>query len=54
MNKFKFIQIAAILIPPLFQYPGVAESINSDINNLISLSKVWNILPQGTYMYIYM
>ena len=29
------------------QYPGVAKSINSDINNLLSILKVWQILPKG-------
>uniref|UniRef100_A0A0B7AD36 ABC1 atypical kinase-like domain-containing protein n=1 Tax=Arion vulgaris TaxID=1028688 RepID=A0A0B7AD36_9EUPU len=32
------------------QYPGVAESINSDINNLMAVLKVWNILPEGLYV----
>lgn len=30
-----------------FQYPGVAQSIESDINNLMSVLSVWNILPEG-------
>jgi len=29
------------------QYPGVARSINSDINNLLSILKVWQVLPKG-------
>ena len=29
------------------QYPGVAEGIDSDINNLVAIMKVWNILPPG-------
>lgn len=29
------------------QYPGVAKSIDSDINNLLSILKVWQILPKG-------
>ena len=29
------------------QYPGVADSINSDIDNLLSVMKVWKILPDG-------
>lgn len=32
------------------QYPGVAKSINSDINNLLSILKVWQILPKGQYL----
>lgn len=32
------------------QYPGVAQSIDSDINNLMSVLKVWNILPPGMYV----
>ncbi|XP_067943691.1 atypical kinase COQ8B, mitochondrial-like isoform X2 [Watersipora subatra] len=31
------------------QYPGVAKSINSDINNLLSVLKVWQVLPKGLY-----
>ena len=30
-----------------FQYPGVAKSIDSDINNLMSVLKFWDILPKG-------
>lgn len=32
------------------QYPGVAQSIDSDINNLMSVMNIWNILPQGMYV----
>ncbi|KAL5009087.1 hypothetical protein ScPMuIL_014668 [Solemya velum] len=32
------------------QYPGVAKSIDSDINNLMSILKVWQILPKGLYI----
>ncbi|KAK7103810.1 atypical kinase COQ8B, mitochondrial-like [Littorina saxatilis] len=32
------------------QYPGVAQSIESDINNLMSVLNVWNILPEGMYV----
>ncbi|KAK3611476.1 hypothetical protein CHS0354_032758 [Potamilus streckersoni] len=32
------------------QYPGVAMSIDSDINNLMSILNVWNILPKGLYV----
>lgn len=31
------------------QYPGVAEGIESDINNLMSVLNVWNVLPPGLY-----
>lgn len=31
------------------QYPGVANSINSDVDNLMSLLKVWAILPEGLF-----
>ena len=34
----------------MFQYPGVAQSIDSDINNLTTVLNVWNILPQGLYV----
>lgn len=32
------------------QYPGVGKSIESDINNLITLLNFWNILPRGLYV----
>lgn len=32
------------------QYPGVAKSINSDINNLMSVVNIYNILPKGLYV----
>jgi len=32
------------------QYPGVAEGIDSDINNLVAIMKVWNILPPALYL----
>jgi aarF domain-containing kinase len=37
------------LVAIKIQYPGVAESIEHDINNLVSLLKVWQILPKGLY-----
>ncbi|CAF3316349.1 unnamed protein product [Rotaria socialis] len=32
------------------QYPGVGKSIESDINNLVTLLNFWNILPKGLYI----
>ncbi|XP_039259845.2 atypical kinase COQ8B, mitochondrial-like [Styela clava] len=32
------------------QYPGVANSINSDINNLVTLLKVWNLFPEKFFI----
>ena len=32
------------------QYPGVAEGIDSDIKNLMSILKLWNVFPKGMYM----
>ena len=32
------------------QYPGVGKSIESDINNLVTLLKFWNIIPRGFYI----
>lgn len=32
------------------QYPGVAESIESDIDNLVSLLKVWDVFPPGIFI----
>lgn len=29
------------------QYPGVAKGIESDIDNLVSILKVWNMFPAG-------
>ncbi|KFP00461.1 hypothetical protein N300_06285, partial [Calypte anna] len=31
------------------QYPGVAQSINSDVNNLMTVLKMSNILPEGLF-----
>ncbi|CAI8030979.1 Atypical kinase COQ8B, mitochondrial [Geodia barretti] len=32
------------------QYPGVAQSIDSDIDNLMGILKLWNILPEGLFV----
>ncbi|XP_025836046.1 atypical kinase COQ8A, mitochondrial [Agrilus planipennis] len=32
------------------QYPGVAKSIESDIDNLVGIMKVWNIFPKGMFI----
>ncbi|XP_055382126.1 atypical kinase COQ8B, mitochondrial [Condylostylus longicornis] len=32
------------------QYPGVAQSIESDIDNLVSMMKVWDIFPKGFFI----
>ncbi|CAF1243632.1 unnamed protein product [Rotaria sordida] len=32
------------------QYPGVGKSIESDINNLVTLLNFWNIIPRGLYI----
>lgn len=29
------------------QYPGVAQSINSDVNNLMTVLNMSNMLPEG-------
>ena len=39
--------------PLLPQYPGVAQSIDSDIDNLMGVLKLWQVLPRGTCVYIY-
>ena len=36
-----------ILLLLLLKYPGVAESIDSDIDSLMSILKYGNILPEG-------
>jgi len=33
------------------QYPGVAQGIESDINNLLGVLKVANVLPERKYIY---
>ncbi|XP_034951611.1 LOW QUALITY PROTEIN: atypical kinase COQ8B, mitochondrial [Chelonus insularis] len=32
------------------QYPGVAEGIQSDIDNLVGVLKIWNIFPEGMFI----
>ncbi|KAL5276863.1 ADCK3 family protein [Megaselia abdita] len=32
------------------QYPGVAKSIESDIDNLVGLLKVWSVFPRGFFI----
>lgn len=32
------------------QYPGVAKGINSDIDNLMSVLKVWDVFPKGMFI----
>lgn len=32
----------------LFQYPGVAKSIDSDVNNIMTALSLSNVLPEGT------
>lgn len=32
------------------QYPGVAQGINSDIDNLMAILKYWDMLPRGLYV----
>jgi len=34
------------------QYPGVAQGINSDINNLVGILKLWDVFPKGRYIHI--
>ncbi|XP_077996740.1 atypical kinase COQ8B, mitochondrial-like isoform X2 [Glandiceps talaboti] len=31
------------------QYPGVAQGIDSDIDNIMGILNVWNVLPEGMY-----
>lgn len=41
---------ACCVCPPLSpppQYPGVAQSINSDVNNLMAVLNMSNMLPEG-------
>lgn len=32
------------------QYPGVAKSIESDIDNLVGMLKIWNVFPPGIFI----
>lgn len=32
------------------QYPGVAQSIESDIDNLVGMLKVWDVFPKGFFI----
>lgn len=32
------------------QYPGIARSIESDIDNLVGMLKVWNVFPAGIFI----
>lgn len=32
------------------QYPGVAKGIESDIDNLVGIMKVWDIFPKGMFI----
>lgn len=32
------------------QYPGVSESIESDVDNLLRLMKYMNVFPKGMYL----
>jgi aarF domain-containing kinase len=32
------------------QYPGVARSIESDVDNLLRLVNTFNLLPEGLYV----
>ncbi|EZA61612.1 atypical kinase COQ8B, mitochondrial isoform X2 [Ooceraea biroi] len=32
------------------QYPGVAKGIESDIENLVGIMKVWNMFPEGLFI----
>ncbi|XP_076233680.1 ubiquinone biosynthesis protein COQ8, mitochondrial isoform X2 [Calliopsis andreniformis] len=32
------------------QYPGVAQGIQSDVENLVGIMKVWNIFPKGMFI----
>nr|XP_006824668.1 PREDICTED: chaperone activity of bc1 complex-like, mitochondrial-like [Saccoglossus kowalevskii] len=31
------------------QYPGVAQGIDSDIDNIMAILNMWNVLPEGMY-----
>lgn len=35
------------------QYPGVAQSINSDVNNLMTVLNISNALPEGELIFMH-
>jgi aarF domain-containing kinase len=32
------------------QYPGVAKGIESDIDNLVGILKIWNVFPECKFL----
>lgn len=34
------------------QYPGVAKGIESDIDNLVGLLKIWKVFPEGMILQV--
>jgi aarF domain-containing kinase len=35
------------------QYPGVAKGIESDIDNLVGILKVWNMFPKCKFLIVF-
>lgn len=44
------ITLDGIEVAVKIQYPGVAQSIESDIDNLVSMLKVWDVFPPGIFI----
>lgn len=38
------------LVAVKIQYPGVAEGIDSDIENLVGVMNLWNVFPEGLFL----
>lgn len=50
---FSFLSSSSVVLSVHRQYPGVAQSINSDVNNLMTVLNMSNALPEGTVTYMY-
>lgn len=50
LNILLNLMLHAALSPPFFRYPGVKQSIESDVDNLMRLINVANLLPKGLYV----
>ena len=48
MLEVEMLTCVLVIVCVLLQYPGVAQSINSDVNNLMTVLSMSNALPEGT------
>lgn len=47
LDSLSLLNLNTVLSDSVLQYPGVAQSINSDVNNLMTVLSMSNILPEG-------